>query len=370
MLHPFRLGAAALALALGSSLSWAQAPAPIELKPVLDQAATLEHAGNFDAASGLYNQALSMVPGSRHALLGLARVARAQYRLREAQAIYAGLLQRDPQDAEANNGMAWIALANHQNDAARAGFNAVLAKEAANAEALAGLAGAQASRRFQLDVVGGALHNDGGTAWGGGASLVAALDATSSLEFGARRNSRELATANPLESSTLPSSVLRMGYRWQIPGRYGLALAVENRERKNDPTERRVEAAAHARVNEGLQLFGGLRKGFGTGWNSRVLHAGATFAISGPWEVTTTLFSERRPGFGSAQVFAADLVRQGPGDALLVIGASRGNNPNLTDVHGRVVLPVGKDRAVVVTARHNSFKRESELELGWRQYWK
>lgn len=370
MSHPLRLGVAAVVLAVGSSLSWSQAPAPIQLKPALDQAAALEHAGEFDAASSFYNQALSMVPGSRHALLGLARVARAQYRFNDARAIYADLLQRDPQDGEATNGMAWIALANHQSDAARSGFNAVLAKEPGNAEALAGIAGIEASRRFQLDVVGGGLRNDSGTAWGGGVSLLAALDATSTLEFTARRNSRELATANPLDSTTLPSSMLRLGYRWQIPGRYGLALAVENRERKNDPTERRLEASAHARVNERLQVFGGVRKGFGTGWDSRVVHAGATFAISGPWEVTTTLFSERRPGFGSSQVFAADLVRQGPGDALLVLGASRGNNPNLTDVHGRAVFPVGKDRAIVVTARHNTFKRESELELGWRQYWK
>lgn len=369
MAYLLRRAAAAAALALCVPASLAQAPAPIQLKPVLDQAAALEHASDFEAASRFYNQALTLVPGSRHALLGLARVARAQYRFGDARAIYEQLLQRDAQDAEANNGMAWIALAHHQAGAARDGFNAVLAKEPGNAEAAAGLAGANASRRFQLDVTGSRVHNDTGSAWGGGVNLQAALDATSSLELGLHRNSRELATANPLDSSTLPSNVLRLGYRWQIPGRYGVALAYENRDRQDDPTEQRLEVSAFTRLNERLEVFGGVRKGFGSGWGSRVVHAGFTVGLAGPWSLTTTLYADHNPGFGDAQVIAADLVRQGPGGALWVVGASHGNNPSFNDVHGRAVIPFGRDDALLVTARYNTFKRESELGFGWRRYW-
>lgn len=365
---------ALLGLVLAAPLCWAQAPnpppAPAHLKPVLDEAAALEHRGEFAAARALYTQALATVPGSRHAQLGLARIARADYRFGEAGAIYEQLLQADPGDLEAANGMAWIALANHQDEKARSGFNAALARDPGNAEALAGIAGSNNQRRFQLDISGGPLHNNAGTAWGGGAQLIAALDATSSLEVAARHNTRELPTANPVDSTTLPSNLLRLGYRWQVPGRYGFGIAYEYRDRKDDPTEQRVDVTANARINNRFQVFGGIRKGFGTGWNSRVVHAGVTAGITGPWEVAATVFSERHARFGSAQVVALDLIRQGPGDALLVVGASRGNNPRLTDVHGSVVIPVGKDRAVTLTARHNSFNSESQVELGWRQYWK
>jgi len=337
---------------------------------LLDQAVAMEHAGDFAAAGSLYRQALALTPGSRPALLGLARVARAQYRLDDARAIYEQLLQRDPQDAEANNGMAWIALANHRTAAARDGFSAVLAREPGNAEAAAGLAGTAASHRIQLDVTGGYLHNDTGSAWSGGATLAADLDARQSLELGLRHNCRELVSANPLDSSRLPSNLLRAGYRWQIPSQYGLGLAYENRARSDEPAEQRLELSAFARLNQRVEVFGAVRKSFGTGWNGRLVQGGATVSLAGPWSVSATLYADHTPNFGSAHVASADLVHQGAAGALLVVGASHGNNPRFNDVHGRAVIPVSRDQALLVSARYNSFLRESELQLGWRFYWK
>ena len=358
-----------VSLLLAAPICRAQAPAPARLKPVLDEAASLEHSGRFIKAGALYAEALSVVPGSRHARLGLARVARAQYRLDDARVIYEDLLRSDPDDFEAANGMAWLALANYRSDEAREGFNAVLAKQPGNAEALAGLAGTRSQYRYRLDVSGGPFHSDPGTAWGGEARLSAALDASGSVEVALRHNSRELATANPLDAATLPSNVLRLGYGWQVPGKHGVVLAYEHRDRKDDPTEQRLEASANTWVTDGVQLSGGLRKGFGTGWNATLAQAGVTVRVGGPWEITTTGYWERRAGGGSREALALDLVRQGPGHALLVVGASRANNPTLTDVHGTVVFPIGKDRALTATVRRNTFRGESQLELGWRQFW-
>lgn len=356
-------------LLLASPLSWGQAQPAGDLTPVLDEAVAQEHRGDYRAAHALYGQALSMAPDSRQAQLGLARIARADYRFSDARAIYLRLLQADPDDFEAANGLAWIAMANFQDETARAGFDAVLAKQPANAEALAGLAGVDTPRRYQLDLSAGPLRNDAGTSWGGGVQLIAALDATSSMEVAAGYNSVELPTANPLEATTLPSNLLRLGYRWQIPGRYGAAIAYEHRGRNDSPTEQRVEISGIASVNERFQVFGGLRKGFGTGWEAQVVHAGVTANLVGAWEVAATVFSESRASFGNAQVVAMDVIRQGPGHALLVVGASRGNNPRLTDVHGGLVYPISEGRALTVTARYNTFYSESQVLIGWRQYW-
>ncbi|MBH1965376.1 MAG: tetratricopeptide repeat protein [Comamonadaceae bacterium] len=366
MMSAMRVAFAALLVSCACPMALAQVP----IQSQLERATTLEQSGDFDAAENLYKQVLELDSVSRPALLGLARVARAQYRLHDARTIYDQMLQRDPQDIDAQNGMAWIALANYQTDTARNGFNAVLAREPANAEAAAGLAGTDATHRFHMDVVGSRVHNETGSAWGGGVSLKAALDARNSFELGLHHNSRELLVANQLDPSRLPSNVLRLGYRWQVPGDYGLGLVYENRDRKDSPTEQRLELSVSKQLNQRWEVFGAVRKSFGPGWGNRLVQAGATVSLVGPWALTTTLYSGYTPDFGHSHAVVADLFYRNNAGAMLVLGASHGTNPNFNDVHGRAVIPVGRNNALLVTARYNSFKRESELELGWRLYWK
>jgi tetratricopeptide (TPR) repeat protein len=74
--------------------------APNELNPALELAFTLEHDHRRQAAR-IYEDILAKDPASRPALLGLARVARGQYRLDKARGIYEELLKSNPKDTEA-----------------------------------------------------------------------------------------------------------------------------------------------------------------------------------------------------------------------------------------------------------------------------
>ena len=112
-------------------LQKAHQAAPGEPSPALELAFTLERQ-HGRAAAEIYEEILSEDPSSRPALLGVARVAREQYRLDKARDIYVQLLKKNPRDPDALNGLAWVALAERNREEARAGFQGVLAMDPQN----------------------------------------------------------------------------------------------------------------------------------------------------------------------------------------------------------------------------------------------
>jgi hypothetical protein len=228
------------------------------------------------------------------------------------------------------------------------------------------------ARHYRLDVLGGSTKNTFGSAWGAAADFAAYLDPNNTLEATARTNSRELVTNNPLDASTLPSRSLRLGYHWQQPAQYGIAVGYETRHRSASPTEKLLDMTVHATVNTKIDVFAGHRRGYGTGFQSRMTFAGLTYRFTDAWSATSTLFSAKSsmPGTPDPKAVALDLVYAGTGDLLVIVGGSQGRNPSLSDVHARVVYPVGKDSALLVIARRNTFNSETQVEVGWRQYWK
>ena len=131
-------------------LQRAQQMAPAEPNPALELAFTLERQ-HGRAAAAIYEEILSKDPASRPALLGLARVARGQYRLDKARSIYAQLLKKNPQDPDALNGLAWLALAERNREEARAGFQGVLVMDPQNQEARIGLSKVDDVYRYVFD---------------------------------------------------------------------------------------------------------------------------------------------------------------------------------------------------------------------------
>src|SRR5258708_11773298 len=99
-------------------LQKAHQTAPGEPNPALELAFTLERQ-HGRAAAEIYEEILSKDPSSRPALLGLARVARGQYRLDQARGIYVQLLNKKPRDPAALNGPRCVALAGQNPVGAR-----------------------------------------------------------------------------------------------------------------------------------------------------------------------------------------------------------------------------------------------------------
>ncbi|MEJ5128802.1 tetratricopeptide repeat protein [Comamonas sp. MYb21] len=364
-LKPLLAGSIALAAA-----SVFAAPAQ---QPALERAQNLEHSGQFELAREIYSEsAASSNPGDkRAALLGLARVARAQSQLSQARGIYAQILAEDPADPEAKNGMAWVLLADYDVAQARQGFGQTLEAHPHNAEALAGLAQSDNVFRYQLDAKGSYLRNDVGKLWGGSLGFSTAIDARQVLDVDLRRNSVDVGPLDrPTDSRLLPSTSVAVGYRWQVPSYYSIRLSAEHIERDDTATQRRLGVEGEYQITEGLLLSGGLRQSFGSGWRSQLRHLGLGIGLGAGWQAVVRLYSEHNIDQDShRRALALEAVRQGPGHMLWVLGTSHGTSPNATDVYGRAVLPIGQQGAILATIRHLSLNRETQVELGWRKYW-
>jgi tetratricopeptide (TPR) repeat protein len=353
---------------------------PHDVAATLELAVTEEWRRDPQAARGLYQTALAANPASRPALLGLARVARAQYRLAEARGIYARLLQADPQDIEARNGMAWVALADKQLDDARNGFQAVLGSDPENAEARDGLSGVAHSWPYLLDLNGGLAHTPAGKAWSGSASLHVDLDATSTLEVGAYHYTNELPTVQLTEQTPLPSNDIRLGYYVRVPDSYNWALIYDYRDHDNLPTEHWLEARLGDYVIDRLQWFASVRQSFGAAeWDSRLVQAGLVVPLATTWEIVPTVYFQqakiqRSPTTfqGERNLFAygLDLNRQGPGNSFFNVGAGYSPDISNVDLHTRWVFPIGPQASLLVSVEHVSVNHEYQASIGWRYYWR
>jgi len=352
--------------------------APREISPTLELALTREWRDEPRAARVLYEQALAADPKSRAALLGLARVARAQYHFAEADRIYRQLLLANPRDVEARNGLAWIALSEKQFDLAHDGFQQVLAQSPENVEAKDGLNGIDNSWRYQVDLTAGATHSDQGTAGSGGIDLLTSLDATGTLETGIFHNSSELPSAQLTEQTLLPSNDFRVGYFWRVPSNYNLSLSYDYRDHSGLPAEHWLQAAAGSYISHDFQWFAGIRESFGAPqWNNQLAQAGLIGTVAKNWEVVGTgyysTFEIAGPGTASHSrdsdyAFALDINRQGPGNSFFNIGAGYSPDIDNFDIHARAVLPVGARNALLLSVEHISVNNEVQATIGWRCY--
>lgn len=360
-------------LALSAAVAAATVFAASPQDSAFDRALSFERNGQFELAHRAYDEAIrdSNPEARRSALLGLARVARAQTRLQDARAIYAELLTLNPSDLEAINGMAWVALADHDVSQAQQGFRKTLRLSPENAEAISGLTHSDQTTRYQLDVKGSWLNNDFGSLWGGSLGFSAAIDARQMVDAAVRRNSVDVGLLDqPTVSRLAPSTSVVLGYRWQIPSSYSVRVSAEQIERSTFASQRRLGIEGEYQLIDGLRLSGGFRQSVGTGWRSQLRHVGLGVELGAGWQAVARIYSERNIELDThRRALALEAVRQGPGPMLWVMGASHGTSPNATDVYGRAVLPVGNQGAILATIRHLSLNRETQVELGWRKSW-
>ncbi|WP_153077226.1 tetratricopeptide repeat protein [Paraburkholderia bonniea] len=351
------------------ALQHAHQLAPHELAPTLELATTYEWRGDLRAARQLNDEALAATPTSRAALLGAARVARAQHRPAEARALYTRLLAIDPDDAEALSGLAWLELDSKHFSAARAQFEAELKAHPDDLNAQAGLEQLKQSWRYQFDAGASVYSLAAGTAYGGTAQLQVALNDTDTLLFGVGHNTRELPTENPNDPTPLPSNYGRIGFQRLVPGSYHWGIAYEFRERSAQNGENRVEVNLGSYLTRTVQWFAGVRQGFPSPWENRLVYAGLSAPVIERWSATLTSYYGHAESASDSQALVLDLTREGPGQLLYNLGAGYNFEPRSFIVHGRVVWPVTTRQALTFGIEHRSFGNELEAALGWRINW-
>lgn len=367
-----RLEAAAALLAKARML------APHEPAPALELAVTDEWRGRTGAAMALYRQVLADDPTSRPALLGLARVARAQQRFAEARGIYRRLLASDPRDVDAQDGIAWVDLAEKRVGRSRSEFAGVLAASPDNAEARAGLAAARSAWRYQLDLTAGLTSGNSGASPGGGAELLGYVGATSQIDLGYYHNGSQLRSSELAVTTLLPLNDYRIGFNQTVPLSYHWSVSYDYRDHGDLPTEHWLAVGAGSYLTGGLQWFAGLRDSFGAAqWDNQLFQAGLSASLGHRWEVVATGYYASYKVLGPANIalghghdaaFSADLNRQGPGNFFLNLGAGYSPASKVVDVHGRVIVPVGGRNAIVFSLDRISAGNEYQAATTFRHF--
>lgn len=346
--------------------------APDQPNPSLELAFTLER-HHARRAAEIYDQVLAADPGSRPALLGLARVARKHYRLDKARGIYERLLRENQRDLEALNGLAWLEVAERNRGKARAGFEGVLALDAQNREAQVGLAAVDEVHRYVLDVNGAFVSTNLGTSWGAGAAALIGLTAVDSLELGEFHYTNELQTVTAAGVAVLPSDDVRVGYQRLVPFQYNLGVAYDYRRHTTLPDEHWLEGSAGFYLTDYLRWFGSYRQAFGgPQWNGRLIRTGLAASLSPSWEVTASGFNAAQAIFNNYQnIFSwvVDVVYHGPLNTLVVVGVGYSPLFDNVDLHARAVLPITERVAVQVAVAHNSVNADTRTTAGLRFNW-
>jgi tetratricopeptide (TPR) repeat protein len=346
--------------------------APSEPNPALELAFTLERQHGREAAE-IYEEILSKDPASRPALLGLARVARGQYRLDKAHEIYVRLLEKDPKDPDALNGLAWVALANRNRREARVGFQGVLAANPQNQEAEIGLSKVDDVYRYLLDVNGAFVSTNLGTSWGFGAIGQIGISAVDTIELGEFHYTNELQTLTFAGVAVLPTDDIRVGYGRLVPFQYNVSVTYDYRAHTTLPDEHWVEGSAGFYMTDYFRWFGSYRQAFGgSQWNGRLIRTGLAASLSPSWEVTVSGFNAAQAIFNNYQniwSWVADVVYHGPANALVVAGVGYSPLFDNVDLHTRAILPVTDLIAVQLSVAHNSINADTRATVGLRFNW-
>lgn len=345
---------------------------PRAVNPALELGFTLE-ANHAAEARKVYEEVLKTQPDNRPALLGLARVARSQNRLDEADAIYRKLLAADAKDPDALNGMAWLALANRWREPARTGFEQVLTIAPQNEEAKIGLSKVEDVYRYAFDAEGILVSTANGTSWGFGGRGLVGVSAFDTLEVGWTHYTNELQTLSAIGLSVLPSDDLRAGYHRLVPLSYSVSLTYDYRGHKNLPTEHWLEGGVAIYITDYLRWFGGYRQAFGGyQYDGRLIRTGLSASLSDSWEVSATFFDAAQAIFNNYQEilsWVVDVIYHGPRNTLVVAGVGYSPLIDNVDLHARTILPVTDRIALQLAVGHNSINYDTRATVGLRFTW-
>ncbi|KTD60069.1 tetratricopeptide repeat protein [Legionella shakespearei] len=337
--------------------------------PVLELAVTYEWAGNFKNALALYRSLLAKNPKNQAALLGEARVLRFSYQIQPALQLYQRILASSPGNIQALGGLGETYMANYDFDKARSLFHQVLRVDPKNKQVQDDLQRLDLATKNVLDFTIGDYSVPPEQANGFNLNYFRNLNATDGLNIYATHNTRQIESNFGAGPTLLPNNSLLLGYQRLVPQQYGWQLSYDARQHDHLPFENRVYGGANLFLKNNLEWFGGLRLIFPDLWNTQLISSGFTAYTSWPFNVTATGFwaFQEIGGFNSS--YALDFSKEYLNHFFYDIGPSYLVEQESWEVHGRLVVPVFKNQALLAQCSHYFFNRSTFITAGWRVYW-
>ncbi len=335
----------------------------------LELGVTYEWANQSEKALFVYESILFNKPAERPALLGKARVLRSLYKIKPSLAVYQQLLGKLPNDIEALNGLGEVYLTNYQFDKARAVLNKVQILNPKNKQTAADLKILNNATKNILSYTQGHYSVPPNTSEGNNLFYFRNLNATDGLTLFATHNSKQIASSFGAGTALLPSNSLLIGYQHIIPGKYSWQASYDARQHNALPFEHRGYGSLNVFLNKKLEWFGGLRVGAPSPWKTQLLLSGATVYTPLPVNVTVTGFWAFQQIGGYNTSYSLDFSKEYNNRVFYNFGPSYLIQQKSWEIHGRFILPIFINQALVAEGSHYFFNRSTFVTAGWRVYW-
>ena len=337
--------------------------------PLLELAVTYEWAGNYKLPLIIYQSILAKNPHNKIALLGKARVLRFSYQINSALALYQQLLEYYPNDATVLSGQGETYMANYEFAKAREAFNTILAENPTNKQAASDLALLDQSTKNLLDLSVGHYSVPPNNSDGMNLYYFRNLNATDGLTLLATHNTRQIESSFGAGTALLPNDSLLIGYQHLVPKKFGWQLSYDARDHHGLPFEHRVFGSSNIFLKNNLEWFGGARLSFPSIWNTQLLISGFNIYTSLPVNITATGFWSFQEIGGYSSSYALDFSKEYNSHLFYDLGPSYLVEQQSFEVHGKLIVPVFKNQALVFQGSHYFFNNSTFINAGWRVYW-
>lgn len=342
---------------------------PSNHMPINELAVTYEWSHRPKDALAVYQKILDNNPNDRVALLGKARVLRSLYEIAPSVAIYQSMLKKAPKDPEALTGLGETFLTNYEFEKAKNLFNEALIIDPQNPQAKTDLMILNKATRNILAITGGHYSVPPKTADGINVFYFRNLNATDGLTILATHNNRQIESGFGVGPTLLPNNSLLVGYQHIIPNDHGWQLSYDARQHNALPFEHRLFGSTNWFLNQNLEWFGGMRWVFPRPWNTELLISGITAYTPTPFNVTLTGFWSFQQIDGYNSSYALDFSKEYDTHLFYGFGPSYLPEQKSWEIHGRVILPLFGNAALVAEGSHYFFNNSTFITAGWRFYW-
>lgn len=341
-----------------------------DLIPVaLELAITYEWAGQLPEAMHVYRYIQLQHPNNKSALLGEARVFRQKYELPASLCVYQRLLALYPKDAEVLSEYGLSLLTNLELQAAHKAFNETLALDGKNPLALSGLKSLEEVTKYSLSLTGGHYTVPPETSNALNLYFLDNLNATDSLTIFATHNTKQIGEGFFSGPTLLPNNSILFGFQQTIPLKQGWGLSYDFRQHNGLPDEHRIEGIANLFLFKNIEYNTGLRIGFGSPWNNKLLYSRLTAYQFFPVNVSFSGFWAHQQVGGPSQSYSLDFSKEYGSRLFYSFGPSYSPTLDNWEIHGRLIWPVFKNQAFVADFSHYYFNNSTFINAGWRLYW-
>lgn len=343
--------------------------APGNYAPKLELAVTYEWMNQFPQALFIYDDILKKAPNNIAALLGKAQILGFSYQIKPAFAIYKHLLQIAPKNVDVLNGLGETYLMNYQFKEAKTKFDQTLAIDPKNLNAQHDLELLDNATKNILEMTLGHYVVPPNSSEGLNLYYFRNLNATDSMTVYATHNTRQIQSGFGEGSALLPNNSVLLGYQHSIPNQYGWQLSYDSRQHNALPFENRVYGAGNLYLNRNLEWFGGTRLAFPDLWNTQLLISGFTAYTPLPVNFTLTGFWAFQQIGGYNSSYSLDLSKEYSSHLFYDFGPSYLIEQASWEIHGKLIVPILKNQAIVVQGSHYMFNNSTFATAGWRIYW-